>query len=506
MSHTRSRPTRFAALAVAGVSASLLLAGTAAALVGGSVAAGEHSYTARLTIGPEDTARSCTATLIDQSWVVTAASCFAATPGDTVPAGKPQQSATVTFNSGQVATITDLKPRAGRDLVLGRLDKPITAITPANLATTAPTADSEVSSAGYGYTQTLWGLGVNKPNKAAFKVTAVNTATVDIVGKSANDAICKGDTGAPILNAAGDVVAVASRSWQGGCIGESETRTNAITARTDDVAGWIQQIRLATILPDVTQVMTTADLNKDGRSDIVAVTGNGNLHAAYGLPDGTFAYGRPLWNLDGSWKSVAEIIGGDFNGDGNMDIAAVWGTGTLQLYVGKTDGTLAADKKMWPGNTNWQDMLQLARFKVDNSGRDGLLAIWNTGEMYAYNTGTNGLLNEQKRQMWPDKSWKTMKLLTTGDLNTDTRDDIVAVTPGGSLMRYDQNAQGGLNSGVNIWPNNSWAVNNAKIFAGDYDGDKKVDLLSHWTTELRFYKGDGTGLFTTGIKIWPMNP
>ncbi|WP_159425238.1 hypothetical protein [Streptomyces sp. TLI_053] len=42
-----------------------------------------------------------------------------------------------------------------------------------------------------------------------------------------------------------ELVAVASRSWRGGCLGETETRTGAATSRTDDVAGWIQQVRAA---------------------------------------------------------------------------------------------------------------------------------------------------------------------------------------------------------------------------------------------------------------------
>lgn len=505
MSHTRSRPMRLATLATAGITASLLLAGTATAIVGAPSAAGEHAYIARVTIGPEATAKACTATLVDQNWVLTASSCFADTPGAALTDGKPKRTSIVTFGNGQTATITDLKARSTRDLVMARLDKPVTTITPADVSATAPAVGSELVAAGLGRSKTLWGLAATKPRKATFKVNSVAYPTIEVVGKSASDNICKGDTGAPLLNSAGDVVGVASRSWQGGCGGETETRTDAIAARAYDVASWVQQVRLATILPDATQVMTTADFNKDGRSDIAVVTKDGNLHAAYGRTDGTFQYGRPLWGLDGSWKAIAEIIGGDFNGDGNMDIAAVFGTGSLHLYAGKADGTLASGQQMWPDNTNWAGMLHLARFKADSSGRDGLLAVWNTGALYVYNTGTNGLLNQQSRQLWPDNSWKTMKHVVTGDANGDTRDDVIAVNLGGSLMRYDGNAQGGLNGGVNIWPDNSWATDGAKIYAGDVDGDKKLDLLSQWTTELHFYKGDGKGVFAAGDKIWPMN-
>ncbi|MER5775475.1 S1 family peptidase [Streptomyces sp. NPDC002039] len=465
MSHTRSRPTRFAALAVAGVSASLLLAGTAAALVGGSVTAGEHSYAARLTIGPEDTARSCTATLIDQNWVATAASCFAATPGDTVPAGKPQQSATVTFNSGQVATITDLKPRADRDLVLARLDKPITAITPADLATTAPTADTEVSSAGYGYTQTLWGLGVSKPNKAAFKVTAVNTATVDIVGKSANDAICKGDTGAPILNAAGGFVAVASRSWQGGCIGESETRTNAITARTDDVAGWIQQITSRDLLPR----------SKWANADLMA--------------SGYFT-------------------GGSANGTRHMDLVVRWTDGSVSLFQGADHNDpkypFAAEHKVAAPNSVWRYARALTAGSFAATGTDGLVVRWSDGELTEFaHVDAAGFHDEKTHRPANTVAWQSAKLITAGRYTANPlRDDLLVVWNDGKVSLYaDIDTNGVTKESVLSKANTTWP-HAEQISAGAFTGKATNDLMVRWADgETTIYPGVDTAGFHGEIKI-----
>jgi uncharacterized protein YfiM (DUF2279 family) len=61
---------------------------------------------------------------------------------------------------------------------------------------------------------------------------------VNVAGTSPDDAICKGDTGAPLLrsrNGTPELVAVSSRSWQGGCFGETETRTDAVAARAESV-------------------------------------------------------------------------------------------------------------------------------------------------------------------------------------------------------------------------------------------------------------------------------
>ncbi|MFI6689807.1 FG-GAP repeat protein [Streptomyces sp. NPDC050485] len=71
------------------------------------------------------------------------------------------------------------------------------------------------------------------------------------------------------------------------------------------------------------------------------------------------------------------MTAGDFNGDGLTDIAAIWPNGSLRLYPGTAGGTLADNRPMRiDEKTNWNEMLQLTRYKADNSGRDGLLAVW----------------------------------------------------------------------------------------------------------------------------------
>ncbi|KOU41459.1 hypothetical protein ADK55_28640 [Streptomyces sp. WM4235] len=509
MSVKSSRNAWAIALLTAAVGAGLLTAHPAVALNGSDASNADFSFAAKVNVGDRT---ACSGALVDVQWVITAASCFS-NAGAPVPSGKPAVKTTVTVGrtdlsetTGNVVEAVHLVPHANRDLVMVKLASPVVAVAPVKISTTAPVAGEQLTSVGFGRTKSEW-----VPRRAHFASYTVGTVDGGSVALSpaGDEVLCKGDAGAPALRRKGtavELVAVNSRSWQGGCLGTdpSETRTGAVDARVDDVAGWMKQIILAAVVPDMTEVMTTGDFNKDGRSDIAVVTADGNLHAAYGLPDGTFEYGRPLWKLDGSWKTFTTIVAGDYNGDGNMDIAAVWGGGSLQLYAGNADGTLAPAKKMWSDTFDWRSMLQIARYKVDNSGRDGILAVWNGGSLYGYNTDANGLLTEQKRQMWPDASWKGMKIITTGDVNTDTRDDVVGVSPNGYLMRYDGNASGTLNNGVNIWPDNGWG--GIKIYAGDYSGDKKIDLLGRWGTNLNFYKGDGQGTFGTSIKAWPTLP
>ncbi|MFD0573621.1 FG-GAP-like repeat-containing protein [Kitasatospora gansuensis] len=466
--------------------------------------------------------RACSGTLVAPQWVLTAASCFAAN-GQPAAAGKPAVKTTValgrsdlTKSGGSVVEAVELVPHADRDLMMVKLAWPIVGVDPVKVSSAAPVAGEQLTSVGFGRTKTEW--LPSKLHSATFTVGSIDATSMGLNG-SADAVACQGDAGGPALRMKGflvELAAVNSRSWRGGCLGTdpAETRTDAVDVRTDGLGPWIGQIRqsspevrLQSLVPNVTSVMTTGDFNRDGRTDIASVTTDGNLHTFAGRPDGTFEYGRPLWKTDGSWNTAAKIIGGDFNGDGYTDIATVWNDGKLRLYAGRSDGSLADGKQMWvDDNFDWKGMLQLSRFKGDGSGRDGLLATWsagNRGDLYAYTTGPDGVLNGS-RQMWPDSSWQTMQKVATGDFNNDGRDDVVAIAGNGQLTRFSGSTTGGLEGGVAMWADTGW--NGMPIvLAGDFNGDGNSDLGGLWSNQQRFnlYRGDGKGALAKDTNAWP---
>ncbi|MFE2548229.1 RICIN domain-containing protein [Streptomyces sp. NPDC059355] len=520
MSVHGSRTAWAATLLSVAVSGGLLSAGPAAALGGNDAPSTGYAFAAKLNIGDK---AACSGALVDAQWVITAASCFRDGTAQ-LQAGKPAVKTTVTVgrtdltqSTGTVVEAVELVPHADRDLVMVKLAWRVVGVEPVKVATKAPVVGEQLTSLGFGRTKTEW-----VPNRAhigAFTVASLTGGAITL--DSTGDAVvCKGDTGGPALrqkDGGMELAAVNSLSWQGGCLGvdTAEARTGAADVRVDDVAAWIEQVRRTTpevrlqgLVPQVTKVMATGDFNRDGRTDIAAVTADGNLHAFAGRSDGTFEYGRPLWKADGSWNTATKIIGGDFNGDGITDIASVWAGGALRMYAGQPDGSLAAGKSMWPDeSTNWNGMLHLARYKVDGSPRDGLLAVWGAGakgSLYGYATGENGLLNGQSRKMWPDTTWAGIRNLTTGDFNADGRDDIVAIASDGALRRYSGNAAGGLDDAASMWPDKSW--NNMPVMlAGDFDGDGRTDLGGLWNDQRRFnfYKGNGQGAVAWGTNAWP---
>ncbi|MEU1284112.1 trypsin-like serine protease [Kitasatospora sp. NPDC005856] len=215
------------------------------------------AFAAKVNVG--DGKRSCTGTLVDRYWLLTAASCFTDTPNDlsTVAAGAPKDRTTATVGrtdltntgAGAVVDVVELVPRQDRDLVMARLAKPVDGITPATVATTAPTAGGSLRIPGYGRTATEW-----VPSK--LHTTTHTTGTVDPTGVDTAPAagqapLCQGDAGAPALRDNGgttELAAVATRSWQGGCLDtvSTETRTGASATRVDDLGAWVKELSYRT--------------------------------------------------------------------------------------------------------------------------------------------------------------------------------------------------------------------------------------------------------------------
>ncbi|MFD0278607.1 trypsin-like serine protease [Kitasatospora sp. NPDC127111] len=242
-----------AAAAAAGALA-LFSSAPAGAVAGDTVPNGDYTFTTKLDIG--DGQRSCTGALVDPYWVLTASSCFADDPAQplALAAGAPKLKTVATVGrtdlnttAGFVTEVSELVPRADRDLVLAKLAKPAQGIPTVGLGA-APAAGETLTVTGYGRTKSEW--VPTALHTASFTVQSAAATTVSVSGKTAGkDAICKGDAGGPALRAVGgkvELAAVNSRSWQGGCFGSTETRTGAEESRVDDLASWLFDTRLHT--------------------------------------------------------------------------------------------------------------------------------------------------------------------------------------------------------------------------------------------------------------------
>ncbi|WP_415947925.1 trypsin-like serine protease [Streptomyces sp. KLOTTS4A1] len=362
-----TRHSRLAALGAALAAGTLTLtAAPALAITGGTPVAGAdttHAYTAQITIGAHD--RGCSAVLVDREWLLTAASCFAEDPTASlaVPAGVPRKTTTAVIGrsdlggtQGAERRIVELVPRTDRDVVLARLNRPVTNVAPAALATAAPAAGAELTFAGYGRTKTVW--APLKLHTGTYTVDAAADTSVNVTGKDAM-AACAGDTGGPVLSG-GKLVGLSSRSAQGGCLGidESQTSTAGIIARVDDLGPWIDAKAGATRI---------TDFNGDGAEDIaigdpMATVGGdttaGLVRVIYGGGKGTAQIDQDLdWvpgGAEGGDHFGNHLATVDYNEDGYTDlvvsaseenVGSVVDAGFVDILYGGPEGLGTGAKK-----------------------------------------------------------------------------------------------------------------------------------------------------------------
>ncbi|MFF2191456.1 FG-GAP-like repeat-containing protein [Streptomyces sp. NPDC058157] len=484
MSHVRSHRAWIGGAAAVAAVAGGLLASPAHALQGTPADQAAHSHTARIVIGNAE--RACTGTLVAPQWVLSAASCFADATG-TVQAGAPKTATTVTVgrtdltqaSPGAAArTAVRLVPHPERDLVMVKLDTGIANLKPAVLATTPAGADEAVRAAGFGRTKTAW--VPDRLHTASFTAAANGSADIALTA-SGDGAVCQGDAGGPVLrekNGTQELLAVISRSWQGGCLGTpaTETRTGAVATRVDDVRPWIAS----------TSYAVPGDLTGDGKPDLVAVDDAGKLRLYPGT--GTGGIVAPTIIGTGGWAGASVTHRGDWNGDGMEDVVARVGN-EVRVYPNLGGGTLGAPVKIagsLPANAQV--------VAIGDTNRDGKpdLVVKHSNRIFLY----PGVVGADAAVGAPveigNGGWDVMDLSALGDANKDGRPDLLARdTRDGVLWAYLGQPDGKTFGDRNEF-GRAYTVTSRPLIAGaaDADLDGTADM---WATAgdgtLKFYRG-----------------
>ncbi|WP_329219257.1 FG-GAP-like repeat-containing protein [Streptomyces sp. NBC_01485] len=487
-----SRRPRLSVLAAALIAAPFVLNSTPATALAGADAPARLNYVAKINVGEQS---ACTGTLIDPQWVLTAATCFAA--DGKPPAGKPAITTTVTIGrtdltqtSGSVLSAVRLVPHADRDLVLVKLAARITdpSITPVRLATTPAAAGEELVSAGFGRTKTEW--VPDKLHTGTFTVASTTDTTVDLNG-SDTATVCKGDAGGPALrtvNGATELVAVNSRSWQGGCLGmdPAETRTGAVDTRVDDIGEWVEHATSRN--PD--------DVTGDGKADIAAVKDDGILWVYPGTGKPGMDTLGTRYQAGRSWQSQDAVTIGDLNNDGIGDLLSRQASdGTLWVYPGTGKPGMEAFATRYQAGRSWQsqDVIRTGDFNSDGL-TDVLTRQASDGTLWVYpGTGKPGMDTLGTRYQ-TGTSWKSQDVVTTGDLNNDGRTDVLSrQASNGTLWVYPGTGKPGMEAFATRYQvGRSWQSQDV-IRTGDFNGDGRTDVLSRQASDGTLWVYPGTG-------------
>jgi hypothetical protein len=239
--------------------------------------------------------------------------------------------------------------------------------------------------------------------------------------------------------------------------------------------------------------MAVGDFNGDGKKDLALVDLSGNAIVVL------------LGNGDGTFTSAASVAGGnpilistgDFNGDGRMDLAVVYQdvadtAGTVMVLLGNGNGTFTATAS--PATTgNNPASIVVGDFNGDGNAD---LAVANEGS----NTITLLLGNGDGTFTAATSLGITApNSLTVGDFNGDGKSDlaVLEVIASTDPLLPSSNAVavllGNGDGTFTTASSTSLCCTASSIVAGDFNGDGKADLAVPFTS----YRGD----FATGASV-----
>lgn len=215
--------------------------------------------------------------------------------------------------------------------------------------------------------------------------------------------------------------------------------------------GWTDSWSLGTGSSSVTSaIVPFGDINGDRRGDLLARDGSGVLTAYLGIGEAYFdpqSTDIKKVRIGGGWNIYNALVGaGDLNRDGRADLLACDGSGQLWRYTGTGKSSFASRVRIGTGWNIYTRIIGAGDLNGDGAG--DLLAVDASGNLWRYDGTGTGTFRSRVRI---GTDWGIYNsIIGIGDLNHDGHNDLVARDRSGNLWRYDGTGTGTFRSRVKI--------------------------------------------------------
>jgi len=221
--------------------------------------------------------------------------------------------------------------------------------------------------------------------------------------------------------------------------------------------------------------VVTADFNNDGKSDLAVINRGdatvgdpGGVSILFGNGDGTF---QPAKNI-AIGKNCTSAVVGDFDGDGNEDLAllrpgdaTVSDNGDVTVFLGNGDGTFRQGQVLTSGKNPSSEYFSIVAADLNGDQRLDLLVANSGDKTFSVLLG-NGNGTFQSPVAYP--VGVQPRSIFVADLTGSGEKDVVVF---GLFV-----VQPWLANGDGTFHQGSGFSNNG-VLAGDLNGDKKADLV-----------------------------